>query len=170
MKFAGYVVLTMMAMVAAGGPADAAGGGTPSADAAEALLAARIHADSDAAVAEKFGLLGTWQMDCAKPAGPTNAQYVYTEKNGAVFSQLTMKLPSDGPGTLTNLVARPNGMLESLWTRTATGAASTVTLHRVGNRMASWRSVGDGGTVYVKDGLFVRDGKPSAWLTKCGTK
>lgn len=135
--------------------------------AAFALACTSAQASDGDAVAS-FGLIGSWAMDCAQPASPTNAYLVYSiTGTGAVTEQLSRGgAAPERTSTMSNVqLITPAWLLYSL--TGVDGSVVDVLRFKKGTKMRSHWSVGQGGKAFIIDGKFVANGAASPPLTKC---
>src|SRR5512146_2511644 len=132
-----------------------------------AVTPAMAGADSDAV--RKFGLVGTWAPDCAKPPGPNNIysefaapdvghpiRSYYSQRGRAVFFEMR-EVRIVAPNRIAYLdVRKSDGDLTNVTIEMADGWQYTVE-----------SSDPKDGKVYIKDGILVASGQPSQRDRKC---
>ncbi|KAB2920443.1 MAG: hypothetical protein F9K29_00975 [Hyphomicrobiaceae bacterium] len=122
--------------------------------------------DSDALA--KFGMEGTFAVDCAQPPGPRNPYLTYTvSPRGGVTRTLKMDPSLDGSFSMRNLRLLANDRLQ--YQETGRQAEFTVIIARIGGRIRSWESVRGDGQAMIRDGLFTGSGQPTPAFEKCAS-
>ena len=125
-------------------------------------------AQSNIDVATKWGLLGTWKVDCAKPTSRTNTESVYVVRDGVIYHDRNY---GDGRDTSPVQLAtlKPAGVLELtvqfialkqtrqyLFTKAADGRKRAMSNRNVNTDEYT-----------VRDGKFTANGNPTPWQTRC---
>jgi hypothetical protein len=121
--------------------------------------------DSDALV--KYGLIGSWAVDCKKPPADDNPFQVITPSNaGEPTRQLMTGNGNHTSPTPLHDVARVDAD-HLRFSFTQGMAVVTVTLVKEKGRIRPTESQTGDGQVVVKDGIVVRSGQQTIWLQKC---
>ena len=133
-----------------------------------ALLGPTPAAASDADTLERFGMLGTFAVDCAAPASRSNPHLVYAAtRQGNVTRTLKMEPGLDGTFPMRNL--RLLGPDRLQYEETGRRAEFIVTVARIGDKFRSWQSVQADGKVLIQDGKFPDSGAPTLAFERCRT-
>jgi hypothetical protein len=143
--------------------------------AAAALLSIAMPAvagpDSD--TVGKFGLFGTWAVDCSKPPSDDNTYEEYTPSQAGYPTRTWYRKPGDryAPARSFEMryvrIAAP-GRLAYLDVRKADGDLTNVVVAMEGSRHRSHEAVDPkDGKVYIKDGKLVASGKATELFQKC---
>jgi hypothetical protein len=123
-------------------------------------------------VLRDFGLLGTWQTDCSKPAASNNFRTVYEglskgdvrrtyyDAPGKIYSQYVLKR-----------VSRISAN-QILYEQEGQNDLQFVVLTKIDNRYRVFSNHSRAGKVYVQEGKYVKDspgthGTDTPWQTKC---
>jgi hypothetical protein len=135
-----------------------------------ALLASLVPAaaaDSTSAAAAKWGLIGTWALDCSKKPAEGNVYETYARQGNDVFLNRNGGSFNDSNKFLSAKISA-NGMLDvriqftrlsqtrvNVFQKAPDGRKRAVTNHDTK------------GAYTVKDGKFVGNGAPTQWMTRC---
>ena len=116
---------------------------------------------------EKYGLLGTYSIDCAKPVSPTNGYVVYRALDANRVQRDTL----DSPNKSLFVSVAETAAVISLNEITVTGVTGdgkplTYTLRIDGQslRVMQWT---EGGVQSVVDGVWTEQKYVMPWLRKC---
>ena len=134
-----------------------------------AALVVRPAAASDADVANQFGLIGAWAIDCAQPAGPYNPHQTFAAAaQGAVTLTMTDNIKDqDISISLRDLKLVGDDKMSGLWVSGNGSNPVMVMLQKHGNMIHSWESVSAKGEKLISHGFFTAVRKPTPWATKC---
>jgi hypothetical protein len=135
-------------------------------------FAGAATAQSGVSAVQAFGLIGTWAIDCAKPASRDNIQLNYAEANGAIVLSR-----SGGPDAKDSFQVRSAKLLapdlietveRDLGVPPADAAATemTVVLRKVGDKIRVWKTSA-AGMVLVDEGKVVGTGTAGMAMTRC---
>ncbi|HEY5009498.1 MAG TPA: hypothetical protein VII42_15975 [Caulobacteraceae bacterium] len=130
--------------------------------------AAQANPTQDAAT--RFGLPGTWALNCAKPPAPDNEYAHWTLAPGGKISQAY----DDGPTDLKNryrwdtarLLGSDTIVLDGVFF--GNGLGQHVEILKRDGRIRPQNSSDSSGRKLVVDGAFPSGGGPS-WFTRCGS-
>ena len=137
------------------------------------LMLTPAVAGPDSDIVRKFGLFGTWAVDCSKPPSGDNTYEEYTPSETGYPTRTWYRKKGDryAPAQSFEMrnarIAGPD-RLAYLDVRKTDGDLTNIVLAMVGNRHRSFESVDPtDGKVYIKDGKFVGSGKPTELFQKC---
>jgi hypothetical protein len=125
-------------------------------------------AQSNAAMAQSWGLLGTWRLDCAQPKSRENPDLKYVLHDGKLFHDRDFGDATDSqpiivatrrPDDSLELVVRFDGFAQTRQFIFVHGDNGT--LRAVYNRDV------DSGTLAIRDGKFTTNGAPTPWQFHC---
>jgi hypothetical protein len=134
---------------------------------------ARPVATADNDTVRKFGLFGTWAVDCSKPPSSGNTYeddspsetgypirtwyHTQGDRYAPTHTSEMRNVQIVGPDRLAYLDARKSD-----------GSLTKVILAMIGNRLRSYEAIDPkDGKTYIKDGKSVDDGKPTELFEKC---
>lgn len=124
--------------------------------------------DDDAVI--KFGLLGTWAVDCAKPPSPDNP-HTSIAASWAGHPRQTTDIGTGytQPVELRNvrIIATDRLALLVVYVGLAEEPSFQVILARVGARFRSHESVRRDGVALIREGRFVDTGDPTPLFERC---
>jgi hypothetical protein len=126
---------------------------------------AQASPDSDALA--KFGLIGSWAIDCKAPSGPSNPFQVFTPSTaGEPTRQLiTGNAAHDSMVPVRDVVRLDGDHLQLSFAQA--GIVVTVVLLKEKGRIRPMTSRINGGSVLVEGGIALRNGQETTWLQKC---
>ena len=130
-------------------------------------------AGPDSDILRKFGLLGTWAVDCSKPPSDVNSYEEYTPSKAGHPTRTWYRKKGDryAPAQsfeMRNIRIVGSGRLAYLDVRKADGDLTNIVVAMVDNRQRSHEAVDPrDGKVYIKDGKLVGTGKPTELFQKC---
>jgi len=127
----------------------------------------RAWAGEDSDALAKFGLIGSWAVDCHAPPSFTNPFQTFVPSNyGEPTRQLLVGNPEfDGITTIYGVFRITDDRLRLSFEQN--GIAVTVLLVKDKDRIRPLESTtGDGHTV-VSGGIVQRNGQETTWLQKC---
>jgi hypothetical protein len=134
------------------------------------VILAPVDASSAATVADtaaKWGLLGSWKLDCGAPASTGDVRDTYVVRGGMVFLDRDWGKGTDSSSVLSAAIAADNSIaivikFESLLqTRENVFVKSGDRKRALNNRLA------DSNDYSVRNGVFVGNGAPTPWMTHC---
>jgi hypothetical protein len=136
-----------------------------------AANATAARAQTIAETLDKWGLLGTWAVECSQPPGKNNTHTSYVATSGG--SVLRKRLMGSRPDShqIKSAVVRPDGMIDVVtdYTDLGWGIHKTTLMKGPDGRVKAFASGKADGTEYtIKSGKFVRTGAPAPWQSKCG--
>jgi hypothetical protein len=118
----------------------------------------------------QFGLLGTWAVDCARPAGPADEHSIYAV---SASGEATLSYARGGPyrdivyGIRTADPVAPDRLaLQVLHMPDRTPV--DLVLLKEGGSLRVWSSHTADGRMLVIDGVITGNGKPSPRFNRCG--
>jgi hypothetical protein len=127
--------------------------------------------DTDAV--RKFGLFGTWAVDCSKPPSADNTYEAYTPSETGYPTRTWYRKEADryAPAQsfeMRNVRIVALGRLAYVDVRKTDGEVTNVVVAMVGNRQRSHEAVDPkDGKVYIKNGRLIATGKPTELFQKC---
>ncbi len=136
------------------------------------MFVGAAQAQSAAQAAREFGLIGTWAIDCGKPASRDNIQVTYAVKGGDVV------LSRDGGPDARDSLLIPSAKLlapDLLQTvqrngdmppKDAEATEMTVELRKTGGKIRIWKTTAAGMTL-VEQGKVVGTGTAGMAMAKC---
>ncbi len=125
-------------------------------------------AQSNADIAQGWGLLGTWRLDCGRPRSRENPDLKYVVRGGKLFHDRDFGDATDSqpviaatprPDNALELVVRFNGFSQTRQFIFVHGDSGT--LRTVYNRDV------DSGSQSITDGKFTANGEPAPWQYHC---
>jgi hypothetical protein len=132
------------------------------------LAASAAQAASVKEVFENYGLLGTFAIDCSKPASPANSYLVYRSIDAGHVERDTMTGPTKREYVYIADAAAGTGPNEIEVTGTTPdGKPFSYTLHIDGprHRVVTWT---EGGAASIVNGIWKeRNNYAMPWETKC---
>lgn len=121
--------------------------------------------DSDALA--RFGLLGSWAVDCSAPASVSNPFQSFTPSNyGEPIRELIVGNPAYDRTTPIHDVIQITGDRLRL-SFEQNGIRVTIVLVKEANRVRPLESTTADGMTLVSGGIVQRSGRPTTWLEKC---
>ena len=125
-------------------------------------------AQTVAATVSKWGLIGTWRLDCSKPASRSDGDLKYEVRGGRVFHDREF-----GDGRDSNAVVsaarKADGSLQIAVHFASFSQTRQFSLIKGSDgriRATSNRNV-DTNEYSIKDGKFTANGNPTPWQTRC---
>jgi len=133
------------------------------------LMLTPAAAGADSNTVRKFGLLGTWAVDCTKPPSNDNPYEEYTpSESGYPIRTFYYVVGSRHSFEMRNARIGPPDRLAYLDVRKSDGDRTNVVIQKVGERQRSYEAIDpNDGKVYIKDGKLVATGKPTMVFEKC---
>ena len=134
-----------------------------------AVAAARVAAaQTPAETADKWGLLGTWRLDCSQKPSRGDPDLQFAVRGGTLFHDRDWGVAKDS-SAVTSALIEPDGSLE-LVVRFDSLSQTREWIYKRGsdNRIESVsnRNV-DTNKYTIRDGKFVASGKTPPWQTRC---
>jgi hypothetical protein len=127
-----------------------------------------VPAGTAADAAARWGLLGSWKIDCSAPASVTNGELRFVVRNGALFHDRDFGQAKDSNRVVAANV-RPDGAID-LVVEFATYRQRREFVFSKGDddraRTTSNRDVKTN-QFSVAEGKFTQDGKDTPWQTHC---
>lgn len=132
------------------------------------LIGGPALAQSAAESAKRWGLIGTWAVDCGQPPGRDNVYSIFRERNGALVHERDLgegrdlnpvenaTIASDGSIVLAARFPAFDQVREFVFAR---GGDERIRV--LSNRRAASNDYS------IRDGKFVHDGQPSQWQSRC---
>lgn len=134
------------------------------------LLAAvlPVPAGTAADAAVRWGLLGSWKIDCDAPASVTNGELRFVVRKGTLFHDRDFGGVKDSNRVVSASV-RPDGAIDLVVEFAAYHQRREFVFSKGGDDRARTTSNRDVKTneFTVVDGRFTRDGKDTPWQTHC---
>jgi hypothetical protein len=128
---------------------------------------------SDAArIAETWGLLGTWSIDCTTPASSDNNHFTYRRAADGTILHDRKFGGNDDTLTILSATVTPDGQIELLLDMPKYGQQRIYAMGRgKDGRIRAMSNYKVGTAEYsVKGGQFLPDGRVTPWQTKCETQ
>ena len=118
---------------------------------------------------EKFGLLGTWAIDCAHPASPANEYAIYSVSSGGTA---TLAYARGEPyRDIVYEIRRASRVTEARMALRVLGLPGKfpvdLVLLQEGDSVRVWSSHTRDGRMLVIDGIITGDGQPSPRFKRC---
>jgi hypothetical protein len=126
------------------------------------------HAQTVVESARKWGLLGTWRLDCAKPRSGSNPDLIYVVRGGKLFHDREFGDRRDSSAVMLATIKRDNSIEITVnfvslkqtrqfsFTKGADGRIRALTNRNV-----------DTNEYTVTGGKFTANGGPTPWQTRC---
>lgn len=132
------------------------------------LLAAAPAAEQNAVeAATAWGLLGTWALDCGKPASRPNPYLGYFRHGRNLVHRRDFGDVRD-EHTVTSARILEDGALEIVVDLAVFGQVRTIVFRKEGEgKKRAVLNRDDAGNYSIKDGKFVANGQPSPVQTRC---
>ena len=134
------------------------------------LLAAvrPVPAGTAADAAARWGLLGSWKIDCSAPASVTNGELRFVLRNGALFHDRDFGRAKDSNRVISASV-QPDGAIELVVEFAPYHQTREFVFSKGDDDRARTTSNRDVKTneFTVADGKFTHDGKDTPWQTHC---
>jgi hypothetical protein len=133
--------------------------------AATALAAA---AQTTAEVARKWGLLGTWRLDCTQPRSESNPDLAYAVRDGKLFHDRDFGKNRDSSAVMTAVV-KADKSIEVVVKFDSLKQTRQFSLMKGPDgriRAVSNRNV-DTNEYSIRDGKFTANGGTPPWQTRC---
>ena len=117
----------------------------------------------------RWGLLGTWAIDCSKPVSGGNGYLSYVIRSPGKVSHERDFGDRQDVNEVQQARTGVGGMLELVVQFPRLQQTRIFTLHMGpdGRTRAMSNSKIDGSEQSIKDGLFTSNGNPSPWQTRC---
>jgi hypothetical protein len=125
-------------------------------------------AQTTAEVASRWGLLGTWRIDCSAPASRSDGELKYVVRDGRLYHDREFGNARDS-SLVTSATARADGTLELTVKFDSLSQTRQFAFIRGGDgriRAISNRNV-DTDEYTIKDGTFTANGNTPPWQTRC---
>ena len=141
---------------------------------AVALLASLVSsgaslAQTVAATASKWGLLGTWQIDCAAAISGSNGALKYVVRGGKLFHDRDFGGGKTDSSAVTSARANPDGTLELTIPFASLSQTRQFAFVRAadGRIRAFYNKNVDTEEYSIRDGKFTANGNVTPWQTRC---
>ncbi|MCX7360976.1 MAG: hypothetical protein NTV97_03715 [Alphaproteobacteria bacterium] len=125
-------------------------------------------AETPAQAAARWGLLGTWRLDCTTPASQANQSFTFAVREGRLFQDRNLGGDAQDSSPMTQATIRPDGKI--LLTTVFSGGTREAVFMKSDDgrrrRVMSNRGV-DTDEYTIRDGLYVSNGQPTPWSTRC---
>lgn len=119
---------------------------------------------------KQFGLLGTWAIDCAQPASPTNEYSIYAVSpsgeatlayaRGEPYRDIVYQIRTAAPVGESRLALHVLGLPGRI--------SVDLVLRKEGDAIRVWSSHTPDGRMLVIDGVITGNGKQSPRFQRCG--
>jgi hypothetical protein len=121
--------------------------------------------------AKKWGLLGTWSVDCSKPASGSNSYLTYTAREGRVYHEREFGDRRDANAVLLAKITNDNSIELLIRFEGLSQTRQFVMMKGSDGRIrAKWNRNVDTGEYSIKDGKLVGSGAESVWQKRCPVK
>jgi hypothetical protein len=114
----------------------------------------------------RWGLLGTWAVDCDKP-GKDGSRIAYRVRDGKAEHVRDLGGSRRDIADITRVMLNPDGSLEMRLEFFSAIGARYVSLIRSPDAIRAKFSMSADGAYTVRDGKFVHDGMPTRWQARC---
>ncbi len=115
----------------------------------------------------RWGMLGTWALDCSQPPSRSNGYLSYVAKQGGAFHEREFGDARDSSRILSARMTA-NGLLEVRIDYTSISQIRDISFFKAGDgRIRSMSNRIVNGEYSIKDGNFVSNGNPSPWQIRC---
>ncbi len=127
------------------------------------------QASGDADIARRFGLIGTWAVDCNQPATANNPYETFAvAPNGTIVQSLDSL--SIEPSDHLHGLRLEGDKLSVKWDSATSKTTLDIVLKNDNGKLRSWSSARPDGTVVVRDGKSAKTGNPMSAFEKCVVK
>lgn len=126
------------------------------------------QAQTTADVAQKWGLVGTWRIDCTRPKSGDNPDLSYVIRGGRLFHDRDFVKNQDSSSVVTAVV-KPDKSIEIVVKFDSLKQTRQFALMKGADgriRAVSNRNV-DTNEYSIKDGKFTSNGGTPPWQTRC---
>jgi hypothetical protein len=132
-----------------------------------AFGASAAHAGTDSDLLAKFGLIGSWAIDCHAPPSVSNPFQIFVPSNyGEPTRQLIVSNPNyDRIMPIHDVFLITGDRLRLSYEQN--GIPVTIVLVKEGNRVRPLESTTGNGLTPVSGGIVQSNGQQTAWLEKC---
>jgi hypothetical protein len=137
------------------------------------LMLTTAVAGPDSDTVRKFGLFGTWAIDCSKPPSDVNTYEEFAPSETGYPTRTWYRKKSDRYAPAQSFEMRDvrvvgSGRLAYLDVRKSDGDLTNIVIAMVGNKQRSQEATDPkDGKVYIKDGKLVASAKPTELFQKC---
>jgi hypothetical protein len=139
--------------------------------AALTLTAAPCFADENPVpgALQQFGLLGTWAIDCARPASPANEYSIYavSASGGATLTYARGEPYRDIVYTIRTAAPVADDRMALQVLRLPEKFSVDLVLRKKGDTVQVWSSHGPDGRMLVIDGVIAGNGSESPRFKRC---
>ena len=125
-------------------------------------------AQTVADTASRWGLLGTWRIDCSKPASRSDGDLQYVVRGGALFHEREFGDARDS-SSVVSARTKADGSIEIVVNFTSISQTRQFSLIKGSDgriRAISNRNV-DTNEYSIRDGKFTANGNTPPWQTRC---
>ena len=132
------------------------------------LAAAPAFAQSNVDVAQSWGVIGTWRIDCKQPTSRANPDLKYVVRDGKLFHDRNFGDVTDSHPVIV-ATRRDDGSLELVINFNEYNETRQYAfVHGENNSLRTMynRNV-DTGDSSIRDGVMTASGQPSAWQYRC---
>ena len=129
---------------------------------------APASAETPAQAAARWGLLGTWRLDCTKPASQANQSFTFVARSGQLFQDRDLGGDSRDSSPMTQAEIAANGTIV-LMTVFSGGTRQAVFMKSDDGRRRRVMSNRDVNTdeYTIRNGLYAANGQPTPWSARC---
>lgn len=134
------------------------------------LLAWLLRGQTVADTMQRWGLPGTWAVDCDQPLSDTapRTRYVTRQDGGAVMERLYTDPSRSAAGMVTGATIATDGTITLTIDVPASKQARIVSLLKSGNRIrALFDRVAGTDDYSIRDGRFTHSGIETPWQNRC---
>jgi hypothetical protein len=128
------------------------------------------HAQDVADVLTRWGLLGTWSVDCASPPGRSNTYTTYVARfdRSAYYTREWGEARDTDPNDINAATILPDGMLLLREFMPAFNQTREMWLVKgADGRTRAMMNREVGGQYTVRDGRFAANGRETPWSSRC---
>jgi hypothetical protein len=127
-------------------------------------------AETNADLAQRWGLIGIWMSDCSQPATGLKPKKSFIVRDGKLFHDRDGGNWQDS-SEITRITLKPNGSIEILITFQAFKPPQTSLFELIkgpDGRTRAWSNFDVNNARYtIKDGKMTASGEQSPWQTRC---
>ena len=133
-----------------------------------AAASVEARAQSNADIAQRWGLIGTWKVDCRAPTSRSNTAITYAVRQGQLFMDRSYGDGQDS-STIQSATLKPGGLLEIVTHISSISQTRQFVFSKGpdGRKRALSNRDTNAGTYTVVDGKFTSNGNPTPWQTSC---
>jgi hypothetical protein len=125
-------------------------------------------AQSTVEAARQWGLLGTWAVDCDRPASRSNTYLIYVARDGRLFHDRNFGDSRDSSPIPTATIKSDQTLELVFDLQSISQTRQAVFLKSSDGRYRSMSNRNVKTDEYsIRDGKFTSNGEPAPWITRC---